>query len=257
MTTNLVTVYAPAQFVVEGEVGNLTPTSMARLEMARADWLARSINEFIAKFDRSSNRDHEKLVSMLIGHEMYLRGAARSGESGLGAGRAEEERAGRGAVWIQAARAARVEAVRKAGLEEDLATVNRYLGEENANLTRALAGVPAPYASDRIRTLGRPFPLMGLLPGIDEPPSKNSLVLQSQGWENRANPAQGRAIIALLVIMTLALVTTAWRGGARTTSVALLLALGLAGFMGGLLALAGALGLAAAAWSKARGGTFA
>ncbi len=51
---------------------------MARLEMARSDWLARCVGDLVAKIDRSSGRDHEKLVSLLINHEMALRSAHRS-----------------------------------------------------------------------------------------------------------------------------------------------------------------------------------
>ena len=47
------------------------------------NWLAPTgwpvaIGDLVAKFDRSSGRDHEKLVSLLINHEMALRGAERN-----------------------------------------------------------------------------------------------------------------------------------------------------------------------------------
>ena len=61
--------------MIQGNVGGLEPAAMARLEMARADWFARSIGDFITKIDRSSGRDHERLVSLLINHEMALRSA--------------------------------------------------------------------------------------------------------------------------------------------------------------------------------------
>ena len=251
-TTNLVTIYAPPAFSVEGDVAGLRTTSMARLEMARADWLARSINEFIARFDRSSNRDHEKLVPMLIAHEMYLRSAQRSQASDRPAVRAETLRAGRGPEWIEAARAARSEALSKAGLEQDLAAANRYLGQPVENAVRPLPGVPEPIAPDRIRTFGLPSPLMGVLPGVDDPPSKTPLVLESRPWDDRANQPRGQTIIAILVLMAIALVTTAWRPGPWTSSVALFMALGLAGYVGGPLTLAAALGLAVAGWKKVR-----
>ena len=79
---DLVTVYVPRGFYArERRRGSADRLRCARLEMARADWLARSINEFLPKIDRSSNRDHQKLVAMLIGHEMHLKSARRS-ESG-------------------------------------------------------------------------------------------------------------------------------------------------------------------------------
>jgi hypothetical protein len=251
-STSLITVYAPAGSSVEGDFGGLRPTSMARLEMARADWLGRSINEFIGKFDRSSNRDHEKLVPMLIGHEMHLRSALRGQAWDDLAGRAGTERAERGPESVEAARAARVESLRRAGLEQDLAAATRYLGMAVENVMRPLPGVPEPNAPERIRTFGLPSPLMGILPGVDDPTSKTRLVLASQPWDGPANQPRGQTIIALLVLMVIALVTTAWRPRRRTSALALFMALGLAGSVGGPLTLAGALALAAAGWKKAR-----
>ena len=62
MTTNLVTVHVPEEYTLGRDIGGLRPTSVARLEMARADWLLRSINDFVSRIDRGSNRDHQKLV---------------------------------------------------------------------------------------------------------------------------------------------------------------------------------------------------
>ncbi len=75
----LVSVYTPSGWSVRQEAyGGLELANAARLEMARADWLAHSALDLIAKFDRSSGRDHEKLVSSLISHEMALRSAERN-----------------------------------------------------------------------------------------------------------------------------------------------------------------------------------
>ena len=77
--TTLVSVYAPPRMVMNADdYGGLEPVGMARLEMARADWFARNVGDLVAKFDRSSGRDHEKLVSLLINHEMALRSAQRN-----------------------------------------------------------------------------------------------------------------------------------------------------------------------------------
>jgi hypothetical protein len=250
--TNLVTVYAPAGFSVLGDARGLRPASMARLEMARADWLARSINEYIPKFDRNSNRDHETLVPMLIGHEMHLRSALRAGASDDPGVRAQTERAERGPELVAAARAARVETLRRAGLEQDLAAANRYLGQAVERAARPLSSVPEPNAPERIRTFGFPSTLMGVLPGVDAPPSSAPLIVESHPWDDRANSPRGQTIIAILVLMAIALVTTGWRLSRRTSSVALFMALGLAGYLGGPLTLAGTLGLAVAGWKTAR-----
>lgn len=52
--------------------------AMASLDKARADWLGQSLRDSLAKFDRSSGRDHERLVGLLINHELALRAADRA-----------------------------------------------------------------------------------------------------------------------------------------------------------------------------------
>ncbi len=182
MATSVVTVHVPAEFTLEGDVGGLRATSMARLETARADWMVRSIDDFIPKIDRSSSRDHQKLVAMLISHEMYLRAALRSEITGLAADKSPGEQPPTSLAWIQAARAARADAVRRAGLEPDLAVANRYLGEATANSKGTSIGAPEANAPERIRAFGRPISFMGILPGIEEAPSKLSLILERRPW---------------------------------------------------------------------------
>ena len=255
--TSLVTVYVPAERSLEGDAGGLRPTSMARLEMARADWLLRSVNEFVPRIDRSSNRDHQKLVAMLIGHEMRLRSAARSEQRTILASDPEPEGAGGSSSWIQVARAGREDAGRRAALEQDLAIANRYLGEVASSQTQPSAGVPEPNAPERIRTLGRPIPLTGVLPGVDVAPAKMSLVRTSQSWAGTANDRASRTIVAFLVLMVIGLLTTGREKGVRTRGLALFMALGLAALTGGPLTLLGVLGLAVVGFKKARVGGFA
>ncbi len=255
MTTNLVTFHLPDQYALRGEVAGLRRITLARLEMARADWLLRGINEFIQRLDRSANRDHQKLETMLIAHEMRLRSAARSGQRTLLAGSADLAGAGDSPGWIDAARAGRAEALERAGLADDLATVNRYLGDAARTGNASSAGVPEPNAPERIRTLGRPIAFMGVLPGVDDPPPKTSLVVAAGTWTESANDPRSRTVIALLAFMLIGLLTTGLRPGVRTNGVALLVALGLAGFMAGPLALLGALGLGALGYRKTRFGS--
>jgi len=250
----LVAVYTPPQIMIKSDFGGLEPTAMARVEMARADWLARSIGDFVAKIDRSSGRDHEKLVSLLINHEMALRSAERSDRRGDPvATRTGKDGTGPDTETIRAARAARVETTRRAGLEVDLASAQNYLGEAPADLTGPLVGVPEATTPDRIRFFGRPFTLIGVMPGIDEPSSRTSLTIESRPWEESGNHPPIQAIVTLFLLVGIALVTTGSRRGFWINSLALIMALGLAGSMGGPMILAGALGLAAAGWKKANG----
>ena len=58
-------------------------------------------------------------------------------------------------------RAARSDAVRKAGLVQDLAIANRYFGDLTTKLTGPSVGVPEPIAPERIRAFGRPMFVLG------------------------------------------------------------------------------------------------
>ena len=131
---------------------------MARLEMARADWLARGVGDLVAKFDRSSGRDHEKLVS--LAHQ------SRDGPSKCPEKRSMDRSRRNQRQSVDEARP-RLDSIRsardrpgrddaRAGLEEDLSSARIYLGETLANVSRLPVGVPEPSEPDRIRLLGRP-----------------------------------------------------------------------------------------------------
>ena len=137
--------YVPEKHSLGAEAGGLRPTSMARLELARADGRLRSVNDFVPRIDRGSNRDHQRLVAMVIGHEMRLRNAARSEQRAVLAGDFGPDRTGASPGWIQAARAVRADAIQRAGLGEDLAIANRYLGEASSAAALVVStGVPEP-----------------------------------------------------------------------------------------------------------------
>jgi hypothetical protein len=224
------------------------------LEMARADWIAHCAGDLIAKIDRSSGRDHEKLVSLLINHEMALRGALRNvqrsepGGINVEAGQVEHDLA-----LIRLARASRDEAVQKAGLEEDLKSARIYLGEIPANPTGPPGGVPESSATDRIRYLGRPFTFLGVIPGIDAASSNGSLILETRPWDTVVVAPRDQSIVTIFVLIGILVVTTPIGRLTWPSSVALVAALGLAGFTGGPLVLALGLGLAVAGWKNARG----
>jgi hypothetical protein len=250
----LVAVYTPPQLMIQGDSGGLEPTAMARIEMARADWLAGSISDLVAKIDRSSGRDHEKLVSLLVNHEMALRSAARSDRRGVPEAAVPRiGRSGPSAEKIRAARAATVDATRRAGLGADLASVQWYLGESPEDFAGPLVRVPAAIASDRIRLLGQPFAFFGVIPGIDEPSAKTSLTLENRPWLARASIPPIRAMVTLGLLFGFVLVTSGARAGIWINRSALILASGIAYALGGPLITAGALALAAIGWSAARG----
>jgi hypothetical protein len=229
---------------------------MARLEMARAEGIARAISDFLVNLDRSSGRDHERLVSWLINQEMALRSAERSAQwSEWGRTRLPNDGAHADLEMIRSARAAIVETIQGAGLTEDLASAQSYLGPAPARLTRAPIAIPEPIALGRIRLFGRPTTLLGILPGVDEPLSRNTLTFTSRARDGSLlEPAPERlGILAVLLLGTVLAATFLgeYRG---THPAALVLALGLAAYAGGPTMLAGGLGLAAMAWRRGRAG---
>ena len=258
VSTDLATIYLPDRYTLSGEAGGLRRTSLSRLDMARADWLLRNISDYAQRLDRSSNRDRQKLETLLIAHEMRLRSTLRSEQRSFHSDDFVPGGAPENPAWIQAARASRAEGVRKAGLEQELSIASQYLGESSATQPRTSPAVPEPTAPERIRTLGRPVALLGLVPGVDVPPVKTSLAVAAGSWvEGGPNEAASRTMMGLLLLMIIGLLTTGWRPRIKTHAVALLTALVLAGFVGGMITLSGALGLAVLGLRKGRSGAIA
>jgi hypothetical protein len=249
----LVTVYIPPQFGIHGDFGGLEPTTMARIEMARADWIAGSISDLVAKLDRSSGRDHERLVFLLLSHEMALRSAARSDRLGDQQAKPRTPGAGPSPEKIRAARATSVETTRRAGLEADLASVQNYLGESRKDFTGPLVPVAEPTTPVRIRLFGHPFTLIGAIPGIDEPASRPSLTLDYRAWAAFVSRPPVRLIMTLILTLGIALCTTWFRGGRWITSLALAMATAIAYTLGGPIIALASLALAGVGWAKARG----
>jgi hypothetical protein len=251
----LVSIYTPPGLTVSrGDSSGLEIAGMARLEMARADWLARCVGDLVAKFDRSSGRDHEKLVALLINHEMALRGALRNIQA-LDPARAkvESDRFANDFATLRSARAARNETIVRAGLEDDVAAAQTYLGEGSPTLARPHFGAPEPIASDRIRFLGRPTTLIGLIPGVDVTAPPTILTLETRPLDDLASALPLQAIITIVLISGIALATVGMGRWNRQGSVALLAALALAAYTGGPTSLATGLALALVGWKTARG----
>jgi len=245
----LVAVHLAPQTIIEGDLGGLEPVATSRFELARADRLGRVISDLVSTIDRSSGRDHEKLVSHVINQEMALRDAERSirwsepSRLTTSGGRFQRDSA-----FIESARRDRLEILRRAGLEDDLASAQSYLGQSPKGVERPVIGVPELYAFDRIRSPGDRTTFVGVISGVDGPPTRSSITIESHSREGFWRPARTRAVLMLLVLVGISLATTVFRRRAWVDSVVLILVLTLTGCWGGpLVALAG-LGLTATAW---------
>jgi hypothetical protein len=252
--TALVSIHTPSGVAVrEGDTGGLEVTGLARLEMARADWLSHCTGDLVAKLDRSSGRDHEKLVSLLINHEMALRSAERNVRwTRHGPTKDEIARVEHDLALIRVARTTRDDTMRRAGLEEDLSSARIYLGELPARLIRPMGGIPEPSEPERVRLVGRPASLVGVVPGIEGKSSAASLTLEARPWDAFDTLSLPRFVTAMLLFTILLLVIISLGRRNWPNSLALVTALGLAGYTGGPLILAGGMGLAIAGWRMNR-----
>ena len=253
-TSSVVSIYAPDPLILSDiDHGGLEPAGMARVEIARADWISRSIGELVSRFDRSSGRDHEKLVAMLISHEMALRSAQRSiqwADTGINPG--ETNRPAREKELIPMARATRDEIIRRAMLEDDLTAARVYWGENLASVARPLGGVFETTAPERTRTSGRPSTLIGAIPGVDGSASNASLVFQSGASHELDSGVSQKSGDTLILLIALVIVIVAPLRGNGRRILAAAVALGLAGYTGGPLIFAGSLGLLGFGWRSVR-----
>jgi hypothetical protein len=241
----LLSVSTPSGVTVEGTSASFERVAIASLDKARADWLGQSLRDSLAKLDRSSGRDHERLVALLINHELALRAADRAAH--------RDDALEQGSVGqrellqsIAAARAGVDKTVRSAGLTDDLNSARSYLGLPRDAVDRPPGGIPEPIAPCRIRAFGRPTAMIGVNRGLDEPSSPASLTLAGGVADGYLEDGTARPLI-LSALIAVAAVLATLLGGRRAplaAALALVLMLAAAALAGGPTMLAGGLGLA-------------
>ena len=163
----------------------------------------RSVNDFVPRIDRGSNRDHQKLVAMLIGHEMRLqkRCQERAASGACLASFGRSSRTGVSPGWIQAARAARADAVRRAGLGAGPRDRESLSGRGTPRASGP-SGVDGRSGAQLRRSAfarwGGRFRCIGVLPGVDDAPAKISLEsAEGRPWNRESKSPTSRTIIAL------------------------------------------------------------
>ena len=150
---------------------------------------------------------------------------------------------------IRSARAARDETMRRAGLEEDLSSARIYLGEMPANLIS-----PAGWRARTERAGSHPLVRPACRTHRCHAGNRRDVVEVSLTLEERPWDAIGNASRAPIRRHdssprdSLAGHGVHWAARTWPSSLALVTALGLAGYTGGPLILAGAMGLAVAGW---------
>ncbi len=145
-----------------------------------------------------------------------------------------------------------IEAVRSAGLTDDLASALGYLGLGQAAANRPSGGIPEPIAPCRIRAFGRPAAMLGVVKGLDETSTRPVLKFAGRLQGGLHEGGAARSAIMVAALLGVAILATSLVGRRVATAAALLVTLAVAGLAGGPATLAGGLGLAALAWRNDR-----
>lgn len=160
----------PVAFDVLSGTPALEAVSSARQEIARAEWIRRSIVDSLAAIDRSSVRARETLVSELVDLELVLRRAERAAAREATSGSLTLEAAGeRIRQQCRGVRAALAEALATTGLEDLAEAARVQLGLVRKAPGQAVLEVPEPSASIRLRRLGRSRQFQGETRGTGAP----------------------------------------------------------------------------------------
>ena len=249
--STLVTLHLPDHLTIKPSLAGLELTVPDRMELERADRIARQITEFIAQIDRSSGRDRERATSLLIAHEMSLRSAERSLRWSARVGdRTRKERAERDLEVIQSTRKALLETLRAAAMDDEIDAAQNYFGLATKSSAGTLVAVPEPAGPDRLRNLGRPSFLIGLSSGLNEQPTKINGSFENASSTENETPDRARSTLMLGLLMALGLTAVARRRPATSSFLILIGFLGMLGFVGGPAAAAAGLALAAGGWAS-------
>jgi hypothetical protein len=247
-TPTLLTVYTNGRADVSTDRSVLDPISMAQLEFAHAERITQRITELLAVFDRSSGKDHERLVSLIVDHEIALRASERSERASRSVGsRPSKPGVDAESTRIRDARGALASLVQAAGLGDDWNSAQEYLGQTAGRPDRRLFGLIERESDDPFSRPGEPHAFVGRLPGIDGPGPSQSIEV---GAVSVPFSAGLDSTSLAFVLGLLATISVARRGSSSSwiwNGVAFTSAVGLTAVAGGLLLVVASISVALAA----------
>jgi hypothetical protein len=211
--STLLTLYLPPNMTAQSAFAGLEQSSPDRVELERADRLAQQLTDFVARIDRSSGRDRQRALGLLISHEMALRDVERSLRWNARRGdRARRGQADRGLEILEAARRTLRENLGAAALDDEIDAAGAYFGAASKAAPTSPVAMPDPPSPDRLRNLGRPSFLIGMSSGLDEPPSRILGVLSDESGAETQDvtdaPDQGHARAIFLLGFLVAILVT-------------------------------------------------
>ncbi len=231
-TPAVIAIHAPRSLAAAPVAGSLEAVSAARYDLARADAQALATRDFLPRIDRSSSRDHERLTSYLVNHELILRDADRSAlRDRLVAGSARAQSALKDAEMVALARVEWAELTRGLGLEADLAAARTYLGLENPqSQAQPRTGASESSPAERIPELGNALYLVGSIPGLPQSTAVSPVIELVAASPNDAKDLfMLTCIITLLIAVVVLGTPTRRRSRLRAGLAAALLLVGWAG----------------------------
>jgi hypothetical protein len=246
--STLVTLRLPDEIAIRPSLGGLELSVPDRMELERADRIARQIGEILGRLGRGPVLDRDRIVPLLIAHEMTLRSAERSLRRNARRGEAtRRERAERDLQVIQSTRKSLIETLRVSGLDEEIARAQATVGGPPAPADATAAVFPEQAASGLVRSFGRPSYLIGLSAGLDE---EATVILGSleRATPEEETPERARSVLMLgfLAALLVAAVPRPRRG--RRAAFMLTGILGLVGFVAGPIIFAAASALSFIGW---------
>jgi hypothetical protein len=247
--STLVTLRLPEGIEIRPAIGGLDLTAADRVELERADRIARQIAESLGQIDRSSGSDRQRIVPLLIAHELALRSADRSLRWSARAGEnVRKERADRDLELIRSARKALAETLRASGMDDEIARAQAAVGESTRPPAMAASiGLADPATPARVRSLGRPTFLIGLSAGLDEEATVIVGAVERTSQETDI-PERSRSILMLGFLAALLVAALPHPRPGRRAAVMLVGILGLVGFVAGPIVLAACAGLSGLGW---------
>ena len=162
--------------------------------------------------------------------------------------RSRKERAERDLEVIQSTRKAFLETLRAAALDGEIEAAQNYFGQPRKSASETLEVVPEPTGQDRLRALGRPTFLIGLASGLNEQPTRISGTFDTESSTGIETPERARSLLMLGPLLALSLAAVKRRRHAFVDYLLMTGFLGILAFLGGPLAFATGLMIAAAGW---------
>ncbi len=162
--------------------------------------------------------------------------------------RTRKERAERDLEVIQSMRKALLESLLAAAMDDEIEATHNYFGVSSGSSAETLVAVPEPAGADRLRALGWPTFLIGLSSGLNEQTTRIHGTSENESTSDAESSDRARSLLTLGLLTVLAVTAVARHRHNATGFLMVIGCVGMLAFMGGPVAAAAGLAIAAAGW---------